>query len=177
MPSSGLTDTTFPAGSVEATWSVLIRVNPAFSRLARAASSLSPTTLGMVSVSGPPLTTRSTAVPSSTLWPAAGSVLMTAPSGTVSLASVVTVPSSRPCWVSAASTAAWGWPTRSGTWTVAVVGAAGVSVPPPPLLRATSRAIRPASTSTPATTRAMMPRRRRVAAASSSSSHRSSWPG
>jgi hypothetical protein len=125
----------------------------------------------MVMVSGPPLTNRSTEEPFSTWAPDAGLERMTRPSATVVLASVVTVPTSRPASLIACSAAACCWLASVGTATCSTVGS-GFS---PPLM-ATATATAPPSRSAASTATIAMMRRLRRRACSSSSSQPPSSP-
>jgi len=64
---------------------------------------------------GPDETTSATEVPRATDRPAAGSVEMTDPSGTVGSGARVVEPTCRPALVRAKMASAWGDPTTSGT--------------------------------------------------------------
>ena len=86
-------------------------------RASAAAVCVRPTTFGTVTCGGPDETTRATALPLATCEAAAGVCVMTDPDGTVPLAAVAIVPTTRPAFVIAVVAAACVSPTTFGTVT------------------------------------------------------------
>src|SRR5262245_27783659 len=82
-----------------------------------AAACVSPTTFGTVAWAAPDETRRLTALPGAACAPAAGFWLITEPAGTVALAAVVIVPTTRPALTIAVDAAACVSPTTFGTVT------------------------------------------------------------
>jgi len=116
VPATGLSLTTLPDGTVLLAAVVTVpTTNPAFVSAVVAAACVEPTTFGTVTDAGPLDTTRFTADPALTDVPATGLSLITLPDATVLLAAVVTVPTTKPAFVSAVVAAACVDPTTFGT--------------------------------------------------------------
>src|SRR5689334_4744720 len=97
VPAVGVSLMTMPAATVVLGWNVIApTVRPAPVSDVVAAAWVRPTTLGTVTGGRPLETTRLTAEPTSTVAAAAGSWLMTTPTGTVLLLCCVITPATRP---------------------------------------------------------------------------------
>jgi len=118
VPATGLSLITLPDGTVPLAAVVTVpTTKPAFVIAVVAAACVIPTTFGTITGAGPLETTRLTAEPALTDVPATGLSLITLPDGTVPLAAVVTVPTTRPAFVIAVVAAACVIPTTFGTVT------------------------------------------------------------